>query len=327
MDVICCGMYRACSTWQYEVIGHLIEWRRRGERLGYVEGSSYHPAPGRGRFRVLKCHDQHPRFALAVAEGDALAVYSYRDLRDVVDSMRHKTGRSFEALMGEGLVHRILSNDRFWITRPGVLVQRYEDLVADPASGVLELAQFLGISLTSDEAEEIAEAYSPEANRRRAEAVRRQALDRGLDPDDPSQILHHDPQTLLNGNHLRSGRVGGWREALSPDEQATLGPLIGSWLITRGYERDLSWVPSAPQGLRLSLCLARSRWHCLVYFTARRYPRLAAFARRLLRFDRPSRAELPPTASVRWLPGISRHAGLLRPFRSRIKNQNKEHIR
>ena len=152
-----------------------------------------------------------------MAEGDALAVYSYRDLRDVVDSMRHKTGRSFEALMAEGLVHRILENDRFWMGRPGVLVQRYEDLIAHPVEGVRELGRYLGIPVTEDEAEEIAESYSPEANRRRAEAVRVELRDRGVDPDDPAQVLRHDPKTLLHGNHLRSGSVGGWREALAQD--------------------------------------------------------------------------------------------------------------
>src|SRR3974377_972198 len=25
VDIICAGMYRACSTWQYEVVAHLIE--------------------------------------------------------------------------------------------------------------------------------------------------------------------------------------------------------------------------------------------------------------------------------------------------------------
>ena len=38
-DVICGGMYRACSTWQYEVVGHLVERHLRGQRLGYLTGA------------------------------------------------------------------------------------------------------------------------------------------------------------------------------------------------------------------------------------------------------------------------------------------------
>ena len=60
MDVICCGMYRACSTWQYEVVGHLIEWRRKGLRLGYVEGHGYDPGPGRGAVPRVEVPRQAP---------------------------------------------------------------------------------------------------------------------------------------------------------------------------------------------------------------------------------------------------------------------------
>ena len=41
MYVICAGMYRACSTWQYEVIAHLIESHWNGIRLGYLTGRRF----------------------------------------------------------------------------------------------------------------------------------------------------------------------------------------------------------------------------------------------------------------------------------------------
>src|SRR5262249_19694874 len=41
VDVICAGMYRACSTWQYEVAAHLVEHHRRGNRLGYLMPDQY----------------------------------------------------------------------------------------------------------------------------------------------------------------------------------------------------------------------------------------------------------------------------------------------
>ena len=151
MDVICCGMYRACSTWQYEVVGHLIEWRRKGLRLGLRRGARLRPWPRPGRFRVLKCHDKHPNFSRAIDRRRRVAVYSYRDLRDVVDSMRHKAGRPFEALMGEGLVHRILENDRYWMSRPGVLVQRDRGPGGSTRSaGSGSWPRFLGIAISEE---------------------------------------------------------------------------------------------------------------------------------------------------------------------------------
>ncbi len=41
VDVICAGMYRACSTWQYEVVAHLLEHHRSGRRLGYLTAEEY----------------------------------------------------------------------------------------------------------------------------------------------------------------------------------------------------------------------------------------------------------------------------------------------
>ena len=44
-------------------------------------------------------------------------------------------------------MHQILVNDRFWTAQPGVLCQRYEDLIADPVTGVEQLAAHLGLTL------------------------------------------------------------------------------------------------------------------------------------------------------------------------------------
>ena len=40
-DVFCAGMYRACSTWQYEVAAHLLEEHHDGQRLGYLASGEY----------------------------------------------------------------------------------------------------------------------------------------------------------------------------------------------------------------------------------------------------------------------------------------------
>ena len=59
----------------------------------------------------------------------------------------HKRAMTFEQLLRQGMIHQILANDRFWMARPDVLVQRYEELLADPTRGVIELARHLGIRL------------------------------------------------------------------------------------------------------------------------------------------------------------------------------------
>ncbi len=206
IDVICAGMYRACSTWQYEVVAHLIEQFRGGKRLGYLTIEEYNallrsdatdvpPAPEGSRlWRMIKSHDGHRSFARSLADGKALAVYAHRDVREVVFSLMHKRALSFDQLVRQGMIHQILENDRFWMRQPDVLVQRYDDLLADPVTGVKELAHHLGLPLSEHEAARIADLYSRESNRAAlgssgtpAQAVRRRPAKRRRSADLRSQ--------------------------------------------------------------------------------------------------------------------------------------------
>src|SRR5689334_9157187 len=116
-------MYRSCSTWQYEVAAHLVEQHRSGLRLGYLTGEQYEARkreqPGDDGWRVIKSHEGNPRFAQELAAGNARALYAYRDLREVVYSMLHKRGVSFEEFLSRGMIHQILANDRHWTAQPG----------------------------------------------------------------------------------------------------------------------------------------------------------------------------------------------------------------
>lgn len=288
MHIFCSGMYRACSTWQYEVVGHLLDHHvgQPVTRLGYMDGSDYGEWVRRNRaaasgWVVLKSHDRHPAFKRALARGEALAVYAYRDLRDVVDSMRHKMGLSFDRLVDQGLVHRILSNDRFWTSRGRVVVQRYEEIVREPERAVAELASHLGFSLECGEARAIAAEFSLEANRRRTEAMRDRLVAIGLDLSDPAHQQRYDPSTLLHWNHLRMGQTGGWRETLGPAELALIDRMGGrSWLARRGYEP--SRVGNGPPPSGSTWRAARSRLACWIYFTARRHPGVAGALRKAL---------------------------------------------
>src|SRR3954453_335578 len=118
MYVLCAGMYRACSTWQYEVIAHLLERHRAGRRLGYYTGEEFAAKYRKGHldagWGVLKSHEGDRSFTRAIKDGRALAVYAHRDVRDVVFSLMHKRGVSFEQLVRQGMIHQILVNDRFW---------------------------------------------------------------------------------------------------------------------------------------------------------------------------------------------------------------------
>ncbi len=278
MDVFCVGMYRACSTWQYEVAAHLIERHRGGRLLGFVLGEEY-DGPERG-WSVLKSHEGHRRFADALAARRAVAIYAYRDLRDVVFSFMYKRGMAFEEFLRQGLVHQVVENDRFWAAQPHRLDQRYEDLIDDPSRGVDQIAAHLGIALEPGESDEIAAEYSFERNRKRTRDLQRRLAEAVGDLGDPSLSQLYDGRTLLHWNHLRDGRAGGWREESTPRQRAALHRIVGDWLIDHGYESDDSWVgdPFSTHPMeraRLRAAIARGGAACRLRGLSARYPLLA----------------------------------------------------
>jgi hypothetical protein len=285
-------MYRACSTWQYEVAAHLVERFRGGCRLGYVSGDAYAALRSSngstGAWRVLKSHEGHPAFRAALRSGQALALYAIRDVRDVVYSMLHKRRVDFESFVRQGMVHQILANDREW-TRPGRrprLDQRYESIIVDPARAVAEVAGFLGLELDRAEAAELASEYSFEANRRRAERTADALRAAGVDLEDPSNSIVHDEATLLHWNHIRQGRVGDWRDRAVPSERYVLACLTNGWLHTHGYAPESvasSAVSLAPdQRRRLHRLMARGSLACWLRCRALYHPRVGRALKRAL---------------------------------------------
>ncbi len=90
--------------------------------------------------------------------------------------------------------------------QPGVLIQRYDDLIAAPATRVSELARHLGLAIDDSQALSIVELYSAESNRARAEALRRRLTDAGVDLGSAANAQICDPKTLLHWNHMRAAR-------------------------------------------------------------------------------------------------------------------------
>ncbi len=257
MIVLCVGMYRACSTWQYGVASQILERSGGVDRLGFIWGGDFDRKVDPGGLRdsraVLKSHDAHRRFAEELEAGRAVALYSHRDLRDVVFSWIHKTGSSFEELARLGFFDLCLENDRFWRGQPGMLVQSYAHATGEPDAAVAEIAAHIGVDLPGRDAREIAESMSFEANRKRTEAITDRLRAEGEEPSTRDQS-RFDPVSLLHWNHIREGRIGGWRDAATPRQKGVMAHYFGPWLVEHGYEPDDSWAPRlAPAEVRLGI--------------------------------------------------------------------------
>jgi hypothetical protein len=252
--VFCAGMPRSGSTWQYQIVSHLLEAHRGGVRGGFLERPDdfariAEQTAGRAPWLTLKTHNGCPAYAEALRDGRAVAVYSHRDPRDVTFSLMHKMRLPFEEIVGRLQLVQCLNDHGFWTAQPNVLCQRYEAIVGDPAGCVAEAADFLGLRLADGEAGRLAAAYSLEANRARAQELARKLRDKGVDLDGADNAAIHDEHSQLHWNHIRAGRIGGWREEATPEQLAVLAKECGVWLIENGYERDLTWAMPAMRHL------------------------------------------------------------------------------
>jgi hypothetical protein len=159
----------------------------------------------------------------------------------------HKARLEFDEVIAQGFVEKVLANDSYWRTLPGLFRQRYEDVVANDRHAVAQLTRRLGIVLSVPEIDRLANEYSWDANLKRTREVKRKAEEAGLDLDDRAQNFEHDPHTLLHWNHLREGKRKGWSELADERQREILAGLCGDWLIANGYESDNSWVTAEPQ--------------------------------------------------------------------------------
>lgn len=248
MFVICAGMFRSGSTWQYQVAGEILATAgRRAVGLGYLnphDFDCYLEAPRvAGTFGVLKTHELHPTFPALLRDGKAKGLYSFRDLRDVVYSMAHQLGCSFTEVIHEfRVIDRALAADRFWRAQPNVLLQRYKDWMADNAAQVRGIAAILGVQLSDRDVTSISEKYSLPENRKRTADLARRLEQLGRALDDPVTASLTDRRSLLHHNHIRQARIGHWRDLATDDEKQVLAELCGPWLIQHGYETDYEWA-------------------------------------------------------------------------------------
>lgn len=253
MDIFCIGMPRSASTWQYAVTCALVERHRGGKRMGYFhtadQVSDYvaRRPPGAEGWRVFKSHAPPSEWlAGQLAAGEAAAIYSYRDLRDVAFSLAHKLSGTFEQIVEQQrALDETIAADMFWQGRAGVACQRYEAITNEPAEAIEEIAAHLGIELAPGEAEELAREQSLEANKARTKKLADDLRAEGLDPTHPAHAFANIEEDLYHWNHIRAGKAGGWRSEATPRQLAVLAVTCGPWLVARGYEPDNAWAEPA----------------------------------------------------------------------------------
>lgn len=242
--IFCGGMIRSGSTLQYQMASELIERHGLGRRTTYIHPSE-HPAvlaglPPAG-LSTFKTHELTDRVEAHCCAGTGMALYIYRDLRDVVGSLQQKEGRRLEGDGLVALVERLLDVDKQWRALPQVFVSRYEDVLRDPEREILGLAGFLGIPCTVAAAAELAAALSYEEQEKGINSASRDELVEV----NPTNVYHRD--TLLHTNHFQGGIVGRYKADLDEEQVCVIEGLAESWLVFHDYPMTGSQKPLSPE--------------------------------------------------------------------------------
>ncbi len=247
MLVICAGLWRSGSTWQYQIACELVRqagWKfkpmgylQREQLADFLTGSL-----DPNMCYLYKTHPPDP-IHLSLKSERVVTLYSFRDLRDVAYSMTYKLQSTFQKTVINGpIIEWCISADAFWRERPGVVIQRYEDWILNNAPFVRLIATALGINLSETVLAGIVDEFGLQRNRYRTADLTAHLLEKGIDLSERSNTLLCDPDSLLHWNHIREGAVGCWKSVALPEEKAYLAKMCGDWLIDHGYEPDFVWA-------------------------------------------------------------------------------------
>jgi hypothetical protein len=197
--------------WENCNIGHLTFRKNLTLLRPYLAGNSF----------VVKTHDSPSKsLKFLLFWGIACVTYIYRDPRDVlISALEHgerirKTGErshvfakleNFE--MALDYVKGLLPNWNHWMKCRRLFHVRYEDLLEKPEIILIELADFLSLSVTSQHLRTIVQTYSP-------------------------QELREDEKNML---HFNKGGVGRFREKLDRKQLDLCNEHFGPYLERMGY--------------------------------------------------------------------------------------------
>lgn len=220
--IFCCGMPRSGGTLLYQIVKEVAELGDLGRGRGFAK-ESYNSG-------VVKADTCQPWMTERVISGQAVAFGCYRDLRDVIVSLRtfysrrsrEKTGRPKRWTVRDVLDYRGDLLDVYYCWREVCDTWfRYED-DHYPARVVDGVAFELAVSLSPNQKHDIIRKYSLEANRERIRG-QKHWMDAGAG-------------SMLTKIHISPTKgKSTWREALSPDDLALVMEFGGDWLREHGY--------------------------------------------------------------------------------------------
>ncbi len=245
MLVICNGMYRSGSTLQYNLAREAIQLCG-GEALGFYTAETFEEhaeflskRASSEKYFILKMHDYVPLDLSDFYYDGVRILYTFRDLRAVVLSIKEKLDYSLDAAFL--MVDEALMTELSLINFEYILLQQYEVFYRREVDMLQGIIDFLGIDVSSCAVTEIADKHSVESTRTAQGHVggMRKFLHR-IKLKWPFRYIFKasDQTTLLHFNHISrfAGVIDSWKVGLQASEISLIEQRYLSWLIKKGYE-------------------------------------------------------------------------------------------
>lgn len=230
MLAICGGLMRTGSVAMFQIMREIVEVRgvgfapvlehgREGEHFD-EECCRWASQP---EVFVAKLH-QYRTSLNCDSNGNpqVKVVMTVRDIRDVVVSLMHFRDSDFATTMHANAYKNWVKDYETWVNKipeSNLLIVKYEDMVADRFTTVLQVGRFLDIALNAPEASGIDKKWSAEANIGRAK--------------EGHAVSSKD---FMSHRHIYKGSFGMWRDELTEDEVQRVHDDHGEWLKDNGYE-------------------------------------------------------------------------------------------
>lgn len=173
-----------------------------------------------GNTFVIKAHAAPTPMALAfIRTGWMRTAYIYRDPRDALLSAWENGQRAVERGAPNAFSHltdfeaavkfmrQYVEISDAWLQATQVLHARYEDLLTDYDTEASRLVEFLPVNRKNQAVQDVLEKYRPEQAR-----------------------------SDQKGIHFSKGKIGRFRQKLSPEQQQQLAQAFGDYLKKQGYD-------------------------------------------------------------------------------------------
>ncbi|MGD1906548.1 MAG: sulfotransferase domain-containing protein [Leptolyngbyaceae cyanobacterium] len=221
---------RSGSTLQYQLTQTLVEKLGKGKGYGWLPSIQDKEAlmqrateTDQETYYVVKIHGHNLSFSDLIQADKGRAIYVYRDIRDVVTSFMSWRNTSFESIIRQKWIEKVIKDSHNWESLSKIHTSKYESLMSDIPNEVLRIADHIGLPINLELAQEIADECSIDRKKKEIASMK-------------GKQQKVDSQNILHQNHINSGKSRQWLKKLSNSKIAHIEQKAHKWLEDHDYE-------------------------------------------------------------------------------------------